>query len=170
MKGWLEALWWYRNDICIISLCLNFVQPFKCKFRIKSAWTFLTWAQQRYLTAVCFLFFSPITISCCLHELDLFRQCEPLYLMPMKAIWTRVRERGMRERNIESVFVRRFLDTTSETELSKETACSVCIISHANTHTQSQYTHNTITQMLQISHPSFMPGCTKLRQPFINCS
>lgn len=50
-------------------------------------------------------FFPPITISCCLHELDLFWQYEPLYLMPMKAIWTWARENGMRDCDTESVFL-----------------------------------------------------------------
>lgn len=33
----------------------------------------------------------------------------------------------------------------------------------------SRRTHNTIAQMQQIIHPSFMPGCIKLRHPFVNC-
>lgn len=79
--------------LCIISLCLNVEWSFKCKYveYVKSDWGFLTSAQQWYFRAL-----YSVTISCCLHELDLFRQYEPLYLMPMKTIWTWVREKGMR--------------------------------------------------------------------------
>lgn len=41
-----------------------------------------------------------------------------------------------------SVFMWWFLDRTSKTQQNNKTACSVCIISHTNTHTQRLYAHN----------------------------
>lgn len=123
--------------LCIISLCLNAEWSLKCKYGIKSAWGFLTSAQWWYLAA--------ITISCCLHELDLFRQYEPLYLMPIKAIWTWVRENMMRERDTESVFLSVFrvvLFGQNIKSTAEQQACSVCITSHTSMRTRHLYTHN----------------------------
>lgn len=53
-RGW-KVCWRHFDDmemtLCIISLCLNVEWSFKCKYGIKSAWGFLTSAQQWYLAA-----------------------------------------------------------------------------------------------------------------------
>lgn len=108
---------------------------FKCKYGIKSVWGFLT--SPAILPIIWHLFFS-IIILCCLRELDLFRPYKPLYLMPMKAIWTLLTERGWgRVRGSVFLFIYLLLDRTSKTRQSIETVCSVCIIAHANMHKQA---------------------------------
>lgn len=124
------------------------------------------------------LFPLPITISCCLHELDLFRQCEPLYSMPIKAIWTRVREKRDERVRHRKVYFWVCLCGDFWTEhqnpsgatrqpvlfasyLAQTRIRSVCMRSQP-----SQRAPNTITRMQQIMHPSFMLRCTKLLHPF----
>lgn len=104
---------------------------------------------------ICHLF--PVTISCCFHELDLFLQYKPCVWcqwMPFEhgremewANWE-----ILKEKVCIWMFVWWFLDRTSKTQSSKETACSVCIISHANMHTQCLYTHKAQSTHRKCSH------------------
>lgn len=135
--------------LCIISLCLNAEWSLKCKYGIKSAWGFLTSAQQWYLAA--------ITISCCLHELDLFRRYEPLYLMPMKAIWTRVRENMMKERDTESVFLSVFCvvlfgQNIKNTAEQQDSLFCLRHISHKHAYTASVHSQPLSTHTIAQSH------------------
>lgn len=169
----MKICWTHFDDMemtpCIISLCLNTEWSFKCKCRIKSVWGFLTSAQQWYLAG----FYPPLTISCCLHELDLFRQYEPLYLIPVKAVWTWARG-DARECDTESVFLSAFcvmlFGQNIKTQQNNKTASSACIISHTGRHRLHLLTTPQHPQMQQIMHPSFMLGWTKLWHPFVNCS
>lgn len=140
---------------------------------IKSAWGFLISAQQWYLS---FFFLQQSHVVCmswiCFRRMNLFIFCQ---WKPFEHEWERKQWAIMKEK----VRFRVCLcgDFFFWTEHQNHGRAIRQLVLFASYRTQTVYTlttshraQNTITQMQQIIHPSFMLGCTKLWHPFVNCS